>query len=228
MGPTQRQLTAVVQHDRKVAMSTWPQLSNAIGIDDSRSMDSHKSLGIEPLQEGGEARAVQVRPPTRVKVKVHTGGVNPIQIPHLQERHATAGFEDDALERPRTLLERRFLVQQAADLRYPLRFRRVLQGFTRMCQRRLEALVAEGLQQVIQSVGFKRTNRVLVVRCHENCHRHADWWKLAQHAKAVELGHVDIEKQQVWLSGSDQRDAFTPVARDADDLDIVAAFEQFQ
>ena len=44
-----------------------------------------------------------------------------------------------------------------------------------MFQRRLEALVAEGFQQVVHGVGLERTNGVPVVGRDEDRQRHPGW-----------------------------------------------------
>ena len=98
-------------------------------------------------------------------------------------------------------------------------------GFTRVFQRGLETLVAEGLQQVVDSMGFERTNRVPIVRGDEDRDRHPIERNLAQHTEAVELGHLDIEQEKRRVSRSDQRDGLAPVACDAHDFDVAALFK---
>ena len=65
----------------------------------------------------------------------------------------------------------------------------------------LKALVAEGLQQIVDGMRLERAQRVLVVRGHENDDGQVFRTTLldqpGNHAKAIELRHLHVEEQHV-------------------------------
>ena len=95
-------------------------------------------------------------------------------------------------------------------------------------QRRLEPLIAEGLQQVVERVGLEGLDRVLVVGRDEHGHRHQFRLDLAQHAEAVQHRHLDVEEHQVRRLGVNQVEGLAAVAGDADHLDVGLPLQKLQ
>ncbi len=71
-------------------------------------------------------------------------------------------------------------------------------------QRRLEPLIAEGLQQVVERVGLEGLDGVFVVGGDEHGHRHQLGLDLAQHAETVQHRHLDVEEHQMRRLGVNQ------------------------
>jgi hypothetical protein len=56
----------------------------------------------------------------------------------------------------------------------------------------LEALVHQGLQQVVERVRIEGLDRVAVECGHEDDHGHAGLRDSAQHLESVDAGHLDV------------------------------------
>ena len=60
-------------------------------------------------------------------------------------------------------------------------------------ERAVQPLAPDGLQQVVDGVHIERPHRVLVVRGHEDHHRHAVRADGVDNLEAVHAWHLDIE-----------------------------------
>ena len=122
-----------------------------------------------------------------------------------------------------------------------LRFQHADQGFqlVRRCAARFHLgahflhrlrhpLLVEGLEQVVNSVYFERLDRVLVKGGGENDLGKGDFLveQFLDHAKAIEAGHLHVEKDQVGVVLADQVDAFEPVFALGHDVHVADIFQQ--
>ena len=93
----------------------------------------------------------------------------------------------------------------------------------------LEALGAEGLEQVIHGVGVEGAHGVLVVGGGEDHGGRARAGRIdqLQHLEAIEFGHLDVEKEQVWGKIGHGFDGFEAVGAFGGDFDFRMGGEQF-
>ena len=80
-------------------------------------------------------------------------------------------------------------------------------------ERDAEPIFVEGLQQVVDGVDVERPNRVLVVRGHEHDDRELFALERIEHAEAVELRHLHVEKHEVGPLSPNDIDGLGSVAR---------------
>ena len=85
------------------------------------------------------------------------------------------------------------------------------QAGPRALQRALEALRAEGLEQVVHGVGVEGAHGVLVVGGDEDDHRRLRGFDQFQHFEAIQLGHLDVEEEQVRAGFGDGLDGLEAV-----------------
>jgi len=73
-------------------------------------------------------------------------------------------------------------------------------------QRLRETAVVEGLEQVVERVDFEGADGVAVVGGDEDDGGHRVRADLFQHRKAIDLGHLDVEEEEIRTRTGDQRD----------------------
>ena len=74
-----------VQDHFKFAMGDRLQAQDAFDIDDSRTMDAHKTNGIEPLGKLVQRGPVQQLLSSDVQVRINAGSFDPVDIGHPYE-----------------------------------------------------------------------------------------------------------------------------------------------
>ena len=79
-----------------------------------------------------------------------------------------------------------------------------------------QALLAEGLEQVIESVDFEGADGVLVVGRDKDDGRRV--FQCLNHAKAIQPWHLDVQQYQVWQLGFDHLHGLDAIPGLADDL----------
>ena len=89
-----------------------------------------------------------------------------------------------------------------------------------------EALVVEGLQQVVERLRFEGAHGVLLERGREHHHRHAVGADAPDHVEAGRLGHLDVEEHEVDRLASEERDRLLSIPAFAGDLDLGVAAEE--
>src|SRR5215467_945181 len=75
----------VFQDHFKFAMGDRLQAQDAFYIDDSRTMDAHKTNGIEPFGKFAQRGPVQQLLPSDVQVRINTSSFDPVDIGHPYE-----------------------------------------------------------------------------------------------------------------------------------------------
>src|SRR5262249_26536270 len=96
----------------------------------------------------------------------------------------------------------------------------------RPLQRFFKAFIVKWLEQVIERVELKRPYRILVVGRHKNDDRQLICSNLFQHPEAVEVGHLDIEEDEVGRVSPDRAQRFAAVRAFADDRELNSAAQQ--
>ena len=93
-------------------------------------------------------------------------------------------------------------------------------------ERLLEALVVEGLHEVVDGGEVEGLERVLVVRGDEHRGRHVVGADGADDVEPRHAGHLHIEEHEVGLQRADGVDRGFAVVRRADDLDVLLVPQQ--
>ena len=93
-----------------------------------------------------------------------------------------------------------------------------------------EALVVEGLEEVVNGVYFKGPDGVLVEGRGEDDLRHAEFFfkreDFFEDSEAVEAGHADVEEEDVGPVGADEVDGFDTVGALGEDGDVAGGVEE--
>ena len=108
--------------------------------------------------------------------------------------------------------------QQAVVLLLELAARAAGEEIARTRQRLVDALRAEGFQQVVQRLGFERLQCEPVVRSDEDHHRHGLRTHRREHFETGHAWHLHVEEQQVRLQLPDRRDRGAPSAHGGSSL----------
>ena len=89
-------------------------------------------------------------------------------------------------------------------------------------------LLVERLEQIVNRVYFERLHRVLIKGRGENNLGKGDFLvqQFLDDAKAVEAGHLHVEKDQVGIVFADEVDAFDPVLALGHDVHVADIFQQ--
>jgi len=83
-----------------------------------------------------------------------------------------------------------------------------------------------GLKKVIEGVGIERAQRVTIVRGYKDRGRHAFGANLAQHFKAVHLGHLNVEQYKIRLLGEDCVDRRLSIPAFPNDQNLRTVFQE--
>ena len=93
-----------------------------------------------------------------------------------------------------------------------------------------EALVVEGLEEVVDGVYFEGADGVLVEGRGEDDLRHAELLfegeDFFEDGEAVEAGHADVEEDDVGVVGADEVDGFDAVGALGEDGDVAGGVEE--
>src|SRR5215470_12223609 len=183
-------------------------------------MDAQEAPRVETVFEMAECFAQEMGFGSDVQGNVVAAGFDPINIFGLEKVHAPGRFDDEAVGEFRwsfDAFEQR--EQTVVYVAQPATFVTV-ELLASMRERLAKAFVTEGLQQVIQRVDGERPDRILIKSRDENDRRQMRGVERGQRLKAVELRHLNIEKDQIRLELFDGRDGFAPVAAFAENFDV--------
>ena len=87
-------------------------------------------------------------------------------------------------------------------------------------ERDVETRVLDRFQEIVERVGFERTQRILIVRGHENRQRHLRRRHGSQKLETVDAGHLHVEEHEIGLVFGNREERLAAVAGLGDDLDI--------
>ena len=95
-------------------------------------------------------------------------------------------------------------------------------GLARALHGQRQPVLFHRLQQIIQRLPAERLDRVLIVGGGQHEIAAAEFLlaQLADHAHAVQAGHLHVQKHQVGLQVFDQLHRFEPLRRGGHDLDV--------
>ncbi len=88
-----------------------------------------------------------------------------------------------------------------------------------------EAFRFHRLHQIVHRLRLERADGVIGIGGHEHEQGWFDIGKGGNHGKAIEAGHLHIEKHHVGLFGADQPDGFAAIAGAADNFHIGKGFQ---
>ena len=144
-------------------------------------------------------------------------GLDVVHGLHRDDVHLGPLSNEDSLEEPalRPGRVRQFLQESRPALHRSLDMR---QGFT-------QPLGGERLEKIIHDVDLERSQRMLVVR------RYEDYRDIPldqfEHLEAVQLGHLDIQQQEIRLLLADRLDRIETVGALGHHNHVLAFTEQF-
>src|SRR5215475_3813956 len=183
-------------------------------------MDAQEAPRVEAVFEMAERFAQEMGFGSDVQGNIVAAGFDPINIFSLEKVHAPGRFDDEAVREFRwsfDAFEQR--EQTAVYVAQPATFVTV-ELLARMRKRLAKAFVTEGLQKVIQRVDGERPDGVFIESRDENDRGQTRGVERGQRPKAVELRHLNVEKDQIRLDPFDGRDGFAPVAAFAENFDV--------
>src|SRR5690242_11801011 len=73
---------------------------------------------------------------------------------------------------------------------------------------------------------FESTHGKVVERGHEDHGRHRHVAKSSKDIETVELGHLNVEKEQIWTQGTQEMERLAPIACFSDDVDVALRGEE--
>ena len=90
----------------------------------------------------------------------------------------------------------------------------------------LEALRIDRFEQVVEGLGFKGPQRVVIVRGQEDDVKTAGRRHRVEYREAVHVGHLHVEEDQVGIEAADGGERFGAGAGLGDALDFGLLFEE--
>ena len=200
-------LGAATQHRDVVAMGILAQLGHQVDVDHGRAVDADELPRVERHFERPDQRAMQVGAVlARMDAHVHPLRLDPADVLHRKQPDAMRAFEDDLVHRgagaigaagcagaSRLAEQRLHLGKQSLGASGADAPNGPVEG-------RLEAFVAERLQQVVHGVRLERAHGERVVGRHEDHRGHLDTGigdEPGQHAEPIKLRHLHVEAQHL-------------------------------
>jgi len=201
-------------------------------------MDADEPRRVQSRLEAAHPLGDEQPAPRHVQPRVVVVGLDPIDVGHGDERDPPAGTHLDPLRVPGVYSRRlggplrergycRDAAGGACRLEGVDQARRTTQPHVllRAADRLAQAPLAEGLQDVVERPDLEGTERVHVVRRHEDHRRHGLVAQLAEHAEAVQVGDLHVEEHHVRPARHDAGDGVGPAPRLAHQLDLGVAGE---
>ena len=186
--------TAIFQDELELAVRDGSELKYAVNIDDRRSMYANKTHGIQPICEFIEGDAIEEFLACDVQVDIDACTLDPVNVHHANEACGSSGLYDQSVK-PAT--GRRFGGDHAQDTAAEFPDAAFIEACLSACEGGFEPFVAEGFKQIIERVGLKGADGVLVVCGNKDGERHGVCPNSFDHFQAVELGHLHIEEDEI-------------------------------
>lgn len=168
---------------------------DAIRVYQNAPVNANKTVGIQVLFQGADGFPHQMRFLAGMQKHVIVVAFDPVNPVTGKENNGLIGFNCNSPQ------VRIFFLQVLQDGKRLLgRFGVVFSSnlFFHFLNGRLKSLARERLEQIIHGVGIKRLDRIFVVSSHKNDGaRSLGSGEAFQHRKAIEQGHLDVEKNQV-------------------------------
>lgn len=214
---------AVAEDDAVFAVKEGLEFLDPLEVDDGGAADAEEAVGGEAGLEGGHGLAEEVAFGADVEADVVIGGFDPIDFVHAEEEDASFGFDDEAVGGPVFGAEVGEQVGEVLVEGFGLAGADAIEG---ALEGGLEALAVEGFEEVIDGVDFEGFEGEAVVGGDEDDDGEGVEVEGLEDGEAIELGHLDIEEDEVGLVLFDEGDGFATVAGFADDLEVRGGFEE--
>ncbi len=168
-------------------------LAHEIEVDDLGAVHAHEAPAVEARLEAGEGLAQLVASRGRVDAHVVALGAQADDLGRRHEEHPLALAHEQPLEE-RAPRPSRSPSSRSSDSRPASR---LSVASSARARRLAQALVGEGLEQVVDGGDLERVERELVVGRHEDDGRHRVRADLLQHLEAVHARHLHVEEDEV-------------------------------
>ena len=142
----------------------------------------------------GQVLAQQVGSTGHVQTDVVALGLDPVDVLRSDKDAAVARGHDQP---PQVAVIAAHVLQQRLQATVQIASLLLTDPLARALQRRAEALVVERLQQVVQRMRLEGAQGELVVGGHEDHHGHTTDADRLQHVEAVDLGHLNVQEEQI-------------------------------
>src|SRR5579871_665007 len=204
------QLGAGVEDHGILTMKRWLQFSDAIQVHDRGAMDAYKTGSLEPALKMAHGLAQQVDIGADMDPHIIPCCLHVLDLFQTEEIYFAARLDDEPFDR---LASRINIRQQRAELLagfglvVPLDLNAgMLQGFA-------EARTVEGLQQVVESVRFKRTHGIAIIGGHEYHGRQSRAGQRFEDRETIHERHLNIQKHEFRGELADGSNRFPAIAR---------------
>src|SRR6478609_3796284 len=168
--------------------------ADTLQVDDRGAMNAHEFVGIKLCFHLIHVAADQMRCCTAVKTQVVAFGFNPVEVADIEEEEAPLGGNRNSFQIVFLLAD---LAQQPGELMIGRMLLPHFHGAPGAKQGVAKSVFRKRLQQIVESMGFKRLQRVAIVGRYKDGHRHLVFSHGANHVKTIELGELNIEEDQV-------------------------------
>ena len=211
-----REPRPIAQDHDIVALEQGLELRDRVGADNGRAVDADEAAGIEFRLEIGHGLAHQVRPLAGVQAGVVAFGADPGHLVGLEEDDLAAGLDGESFDipRPGEALEEvgQALVERAVVI--------ARDGLACAIDGRAETVLVERLEHVVEGVRVEGLDREVVVGRHEDDRRHGLGPDLGDDVEAAQLGHADVEEDEIRIVFADRIDGGPSVGTLGDDIDV--------
>ena len=203
VSPAEAQPDAALEDDFEFAVGDGLEAGDAIDADDGGAVDADEKAGVEAGFELGQGEAaVENGAGAEVECEVDTGGFDPVDFRDVEEVGGAGGLDDEAIERT--------VGGEGLKELFEAGGQGVGVGITKAGEEALEcgfeAFVTEGLEEVIEGVGVEGLDGVAVIGGDEDGKGHAGNANGVDDGEAVDLGHLDVEEDEVEVMGLEQID----------------------
>src|SRR5712692_1715660 len=185
-------------------------------------MDARKLLRIKLRFHVSDRFSQQVRLFAHVKTHVLALGLNPVDLFGFEKEGPTAGFDQKPLNLIGPCLQ---LFKQHKCLPIKIAPTLCCQSGLRAGQRLFEPRPIERLYKTVDSRDLESSQRVLIVSGYEDHKRQLNRVHRFEHIEAVDLRHLDIQKQQIRFEVFYRGDGFFTVAAIAHNFNLRIARE---
>src|SRR6266480_493877 len=234
VGPRELELVAALEGEEVLAVHVGTQTPDQAQVDDGRAVHALEEFRVEDFLELLHRAAQDVGVAGGVDAHVVPRGVDPLDRCH-RDAHRIASLPDrqhlgaPPVDRLAAAFEQ--LIEgelpAAGDLGDDLQQSVALIGggpgthvLAHPRERRGEARIVDGFEQVVDRTRFERLDGVLVVGGDEHHHRQRLLRQVRQHFEPRHAGHLDIQEHQVRLVLLDGRERLTAAGALREDLEI--------
>ncbi len=195
ISPAHARPRAVLNHRFELSVRHRLQLNDAFNIHQRRPMHAHEPARVEPFRQIVQGGAVQQFFTPHVQSDIDARRLDPVDVDRTNEPRRSSRLHDQPIE-PALCTGRcashhlHYTLPEFADTA-------LVETSLRARHGSLEALIAEGFQQVVECIRLEGPNRVLIVGCDKDGQRHLRCANRVDHTQSIELRHLHIQEHQV-------------------------------